>query len=316
LLGAPDSQRGLLVDIQKEELVPGQTIPASQNDDFFADLRHVEPLLSTTQATYIILRRHDPSNADAFVVVTFVPDTAPVRQKMLFASTRLTLVRELGVERFRETLFATDPKELTVEGWKAHEASGASAAPLTEEEQGQKTLKEAEDEEGARIGTAGRKSHVLGMGMSHESGVVEALAAFGTGTGNNLVQLKLDVAKETIQLVGTSSIEPAQLASAISGSEPRYAFYRFEHQFQGQQQSPVVFLYSCPTESKVKERMVYASSRNFVSEKLAEEHGVKVEKRLEASSPSDFTEKLLHEEFHPQTEAKSAFARPKRPGRR
>ena len=276
----------------------------------------VHSLLSTTKATYIILRRHDPSNADAYVVVTFVPDTAPVRQKMLFASTRLTLVRELGVEKFRETLFATDPKELTVDGWKAHEASGASAAPLTAEEQGQRALKEAEDEEGARIGTGGRKSHVLGMGMAHETGVEDALSAFGSGSGDNLIQLKLDVAKESIQLVGTSSVSPAQLAGTISDSEPRYAFYRYEHEFGGQQLSPIVFLYSCPTGSKVKERMVYASSRKFVSEKLAEENGIKVEKRLEASSPSDFTEKMLSEEFHPQSEAKSSFARPKRPGRR
>jgi len=30
------------------------------------------------------------------VAITYVPDKAPVRQKMLYASTRLTLTRELG----------------------------------------------------------------------------------------------------------------------------------------------------------------------------------------------------------------------------
>lgn len=52
------------------------------------------------------------------MAATYVPDTAQVRQKMLFASTRLTLVRELGAERFRETIFVTSKDELTAEGFR------------------------------------------------------------------------------------------------------------------------------------------------------------------------------------------------------
>lgn len=43
------------------------------------------------------------------VAVTYVPDKAPVRQKMLFASTRLTLVRELGMSTYAATSYTTFP---------------------------------------------------------------------------------------------------------------------------------------------------------------------------------------------------------------
>lgn len=114
-----DAERALIVGIQDEQLIPLKTIPSS-SPDFSADLTKVVGSLSADEAAYIILRRY-PDASDGFVAVTYVPDTAKVRQKMLFASTRLTLVRELGTERFRETLFATRKEELTAEGFKAHD---------------------------------------------------------------------------------------------------------------------------------------------------------------------------------------------------
>lgn len=93
---------------------------------------------------------------------------------MLFAATRLTLVRELGVERFRETLFVTTKQELTADGWAKHEAHTRLAAPLTEEEEGLQGIKEAEARESG--GTAARKSHVSSaVGLQAGEGLVDAL---------------------------------------------------------------------------------------------------------------------------------------------
>lgn len=41
---------------------------------------------------------------------------------MLFASTRSTLVKELGGEKFGESIFATMKAEVTAEGFKKHDA--------------------------------------------------------------------------------------------------------------------------------------------------------------------------------------------------
>ena len=185
LLSSP-SQRGLIATIQSESITPLHTIPAS-SPDFFSDLSALTPLLSEKQAAYVILRRYQNA-PDGYVAVTFVPDTAPVRQKMLFASTRLTLVRELGTERFRESLFVTEMKELEKEGWQKHDASGALKAPLTEEEETLQGVKEAEAE--ARGGTGGRRLETGGkLTMAIGGEALKALQGLKEGGGESLVQL-------------------------------------------------------------------------------------------------------------------------------
>lgn len=49
-----------------------------------------------------------PPPSSTFAFLSYVPDHAPVRAKMLYASTRNTLVRALGDARFTESVFATD----------------------------------------------------------------------------------------------------------------------------------------------------------------------------------------------------------------
>jgi twinfilin-like protein len=182
------NQRGLLCTITKESLTPLEVLP-SQSSSFSYDLSLLVPYLQPNAALYIILRRYPSSENAPFIAVTYVPDSAPVRQKMLFASTRLTLVRELGVERFRETIFATTKEELTKEGFEKHDKHVGLEAPLTEEEQSLGEVKRKEAEEGR--GMAERKSHVSsGVSMPITNDALQALKGLaGEGEGENLVQL-------------------------------------------------------------------------------------------------------------------------------
>lgn len=152
--------------------------------------------------------------AQGFVAVTYVPDKAPVRMKMLFASTRLTLVRELGElgffatnlyihllsqrsvhfqkriyssqkrtgpDHFTETLFATTKAELTASGWAKHEAHGSLSAPLTEEEQNLVGIREAEARESMGTGTR-RGGHVSrDVSLAVDGEAVEALKGLVRG---------------------------------------------------------------------------------------------------------------------------------------
>ncbi|KAI9659418.1 MAG: Twinfilin-1 [Bathelium mastoideum] len=366
------TQRGLLAGITNESLVPLAPI-SSTSPSFLDDLANLTPHLSPAAAAYILLRRDEPSPQStsstssaaatpSFTAITYVPDAAPVRTKTLFASTRLTLLRDLGAEHFPETLFATGLDELTRDGWRRHEAHVSQAAPLTREEADLEGIKEAES--GERGGTGVRKGHVSsGVRLPVEEEAVEALRGLsegkgGEGSGGGLVQLvslmlvrvfvvrnwglswglkleikgklvvlwktdwsmslqKIDVASETVQLVSTSSVMPDTLAQAISATEPRYSFYRYSEPIpESESANPIVFIYTCPSESKIKERMLYASSRSSVIALASSEAGIEVAKRFEATNPDEITAQTLYEEFHPKQEQKSGFARPKRPGRR
>jgi len=235
---------------------------------------------------------------------------------MLFASTRLTLLRELGSEHFGETVFVTEADELTKEGWARHEAHGEAANPLTQEERDLEGIKEQEALESR--GTQGKSLAGGGkLALRAGEGVVEALGGLGQAGGENVVQLALDPKTETLTLISTSSANASSLADAIDAGSPRFIFYRHDDTSS----TPVLFISTCPSSSKIRERMLFAASRNQVIQYAQTEGGVTIAKRLEVTNPDEVTERVIQEEVGETGKeevpaAKSGFARPKRPGKR
>ncbi|KAK6517961.1 Twinfilin-1 [Arthrobotrys conoides] len=302
--------RGIIAGISNEQLVPITTIP--RRGTFEEDLSQLESLLKENEPAYIILRRRDSGPAP-FICLTYVPDHAHVRSKMLFASTRNTFTRELGTEHFSESIFATTKAEVTVEGFKKHDAHVAKAAPLTEEEIALRGVKEAEAE--ASRGTTARASHVSGsVAFPVSDAALDALRRLPSNP-NGLVQLMLDIQNETIELADESTSTAHDLITAIPNTAPRFSFFNFSHKYPGVAENPIVFIYTCPPSSKIKERMLYASSRSSVLAIAERDAGLTIAKKLESGDP-DISEQQLAEEFQPKTEQKQAFQRPKRPGRK
>lgn len=287
----------------------------------------MQSLLQPNAAEYVLLKTH-PGEPDGYAAITYVPNAAPVRQKMLFASTRLTLVRELGIERFRQTIFATEKSELTPEGWRKHEAHESLSAPLTEEESGLQGVKEAEAKESQGTGT--RRGHVSSkVDVKTGEGVLEALGSLKEeGCKGTLVQLKYALPDETLQLESsTDGVEPANVAASISSSEPRYSFY--SHPAASGSTPMTLFIYTCPSGSKIKERMVYSTGKSWTRIVAERDAGIEVTKSLEATEPAELTADVLNDgvgagtvseessrSATPSASAGGGFARPKRPGRR
>lgn len=171
--------------IEKESLVPITTLP-SKGSSFSENLAGLQSHLQPNIALYILLRRYD--DIPRLAAVSYVPDSAPVRQKMLFASTRLTLVRELGSEHFRETIFATTANELSEGGFKKHDAHTQMAAPLTEEERTLGEVKRAEQEAGSGTGT--REIHLSkSLAMPVAEDALAALKELGQDGGRVVTML-------------------------------------------------------------------------------------------------------------------------------
>jgi len=127
---------------------------------------------------------------------------------------------------------------------------------------------------------------------------------------------KINVPTEIIELASTGTCTAQDISTAISSNEPRYSFFKYTHNLEGDEQIPVVFIYTCPSGSKIKERMVYASTKGGFVSGVSGEIGIEVAKKIEVSSPDEITVASLEEEFRPKEEAKQGFSRPKRPGKR
>ncbi|KAI0480942.1 hypothetical protein GGR56DRAFT_297428 [Xylariaceae sp. FL0804] len=320
LLSAP-SNFGLLVTIAGEALKPVTTLPSS-SPDFAANVTQLAPHLRSDEALYALLRRYD--SAPAFVAVTYVPDAAKVRQKMLFASTRLTLVRELGSEHFRDTIFATTTDELSPAGFDRHDRHAELDAPLTEEERTLGDVKRAEAAAGA--GTGSRQIHLSQhMKMPIATDALAALSEMGRGEGGGLVMLKIDADTETVALVPrptASSQPPATVAEAvaeISTEEPRFTFFRHRASRDGVDRDVVLFVYTNPPTGgrtkAIKSRMLYPLQKRAVLTLAEAEAGVKADAKFEVEEPAEVTDEAVSAELFPQAVAKPAFKRPKRPGR-
>lgn len=95
------------------------------------------------------------------------------------------------------------------------------------------------------------------------------------------------------EAVGLSSPQPSGLE--LRTDAPSYTFYHHARGF--------VFVYCCPSGSKVKSRMVHSSAaRGCVH--VAESLGVKVQKRLETSDPDEVTDAWIEEALGPVAPAK------------
>ncbi|GKT81860.1 cofilin/tropomyosin-type actin-binding protein [Colletotrichum tofieldiae] len=235
---------------------------------------------------------------------------------MLFASTRLTLVRKLGSEHFRESIFATAPEELSAKGFAKHDAHTELEAPLTEEERSLGAVKQAEQE--ASTGTGTREIHLsktLAMPIAED-----ALAALKELSSNGGKVLKINPEKESVELVPSSESPSSitELTQTISSTEPRFTFYRFTHAHNGAESSPLLFIYTCPVtpgNKSIKNRMLYPLMKRAVLEVASTEAGLTLDKKLEVEEPNEITEESVLSELHPKVTARQGFSRPKRPGR-
>lgn len=110
-----------------------------------------------------------------------------MRAKTLFASTRSTLSRELGTEKFASTVFATEEDEiLGQDAWRERDGEGPNAISredmMGEKERELDAVRKAEAE--ARSGTPGRD---IGIG-----------GTFGPGTGSGMrVSMPVDEAAKS-----------------------------------------------------------------------------------------------------------------------
>lgn len=61
--------------------------------------------------------------------------------------------------------------------------------------------------------------------------------------------------------------------------------------------------------------MMYPLMKRAVLEVATKEAGLHIEKKFELEDPSEITEQSVTSELFPEAEVKTAFRRPKRPGR-
>lgn len=72
--------------------------------------QYIDDYLEATTPAYIFVRLDEKASTGEYkwLFLCYVPDHAKVRDKMLYASTRATLTKELGDYRFADSIYGTE----------------------------------------------------------------------------------------------------------------------------------------------------------------------------------------------------------------
>ncbi|KAJ2705401.1 Twinfilin-1 [Coemansia sp. IMI 203386] len=317
---ASNAVRAIRVNITGESLEATATHP-TQNG-FEQDFAAIGDLLQDTDPSYLLVRldsnesnSHDTGTK--WLLCTHVPDTAAVRAKMLYASSKASLTKTLGESYFVDEIFGTTKDEFTIDGYRMHRRHVESSAPLTERELEMQRIKDIESSAAEAPTMDSRRSHVEERKLNMTDEVKDALNEYAAGSVN-FVMLAFDFPTESFVLDRMDSLQShEELAQTVPRDEPRFLLYWYDS-------STSVFVYSCPTASNIRHRMVYSASKyGFLV--TVQKMGVRVDVKLEVDAPAqDLAPDALAEEVGSRTKAaapkahitQQKFKRPAPPSRR
>jgi len=248
-------------------------------------------------------------------LMCYVPDKAKVREKMTYASTRSNLRKSLGSSNFVSEIFGTVTGDFNQKGYKAFVDMQKADTPLTTGER-----QSAQEKESGLFVGGGSTSYVHGVAFPVEQAAGQALQDLLSGK-HNYVQIAINAEAERITLGSIKTIDISELPNEVPNDQPRFHFYRYDHEFEGAQVSSTVMIYSCPDGSgntksaPVRLRMLYSSSKANI-ENILVSLGGKTDIKMEVNQGSEVHPEAIHLQLHPpKEEKKEAFAKPKGPTR-
>ena len=259
--------RSIIVQIDRETFVPRADLRASVSLK-----RDFEALASAASPPCYALFRL--SGKDAWLLVSYVPDSLPVHDRMLYASSKATLSRHLGPSFFAHELQASSAADLSFAAFEAAVVPSASPKPFSAHELAhQDILREEEAERSfrAQLRTSSSPSsspaRPSGSGIGGYHTVVIPLSAAarsalgGAGGAGSLVELAIDESATSVELVRQTAVADINAARQhLTATEPRFYLLRVP--------GKSVFVYCCPDASSPKYRMVYSTAKPSIKSQI------------------------------------------------
>eukprot|EP00942_MAST-04A_sp_MAST-4A-sp1_P005027 g5027.t1 len=258
---------------------------------------------------------NEDGNGGEFILIAFVPEDSPVRQKMLYASCHKDVVNQLGKDKFKSEWYCNEAKEMIWAGINEQINHDETAAPLTEAEMFKKAELKSQATAEASTGV------MTGLPFQPTSSLLEALNNFKS---NDINFIEMNVGKkEELDLVNSEALSNDFDINSKINSEAG-AFYIVRYPLDGGKTlidtaaSNAFFVFCCPDSVGVKDRMVLATVKSTAIQ-ICQGVGVQFAKTMETTSPEDVISDIMAE-VKTMTESRSlqnkvAFSKPKRPGR-
>lgn len=263
----------------------------------------VQHILEANKATYVLVFAHEGKH---WVLVSYVPDKAQVKDKMIYASSRGALKDQLGSQSFAHDFFLTVKSECTLKEFEGAKRQEATDEVLTD---GERAKKEAQFEVRKAV-AAVKVAAIADIPIKVSDETVAALQSF-VNNQTSLVLFTLDENSEVLHAVAEAKFEFSDVVAKLPAREPKYVLLRQEVDGAA---AANVFVYYCPDVAPPKQKMFFSSCKSMVL-KVIEKQNIEAPKNLEISEPKELTEELVEELLNPKTQEKKSFAKPARQGR-
>ncbi|CCE61412.1 hypothetical protein TPHA_0A03350 [Tetrapisispora phaffii CBS 4417] len=274
----------------------------------------------TEEPSYIFIKDSNCSKPDQYQFISYVPDESHVRLKMIYASTKNTIVRQIGTNSIDKQLLFTEPSEFTDDLFNEELESTLKNLVLSESEKSRIMINEQQREmrmmQSQKLvsqnnGTA--SSLTFNVNIENNQSIKDLLSK------DNVISFKIDTINENVEILNTLSIEkPEELVLTVD--HPSYTLYK--------NGDLIYFIYCCPSGSKVKDRMLYASNRLGFINYLNSTEKIELVKTIEIGEPEELEISLISNSSFEQKEAReeeekkasqnssTKFSRPKGPSRK
>ena len=293
---APGEANGfkVVIDVDKEAFALHSTLAGPE----FAQMK---ASLSQTEACYVLWR--GDGAAGGWALCSWIPDSCPIKHKMLYASSRAGLKKQLGKDAFGYECDWKDTDDVTppdAEASRSDESRRAEQEKLmtdVERLRLQADALQAVEAQGAKMSAA------AGLSFPLTSEASTALESFKEG---KLAAVVLAIEKETVALRSqAAAATPVELRALLPPADACYCLYRWAHEREGASASATLFLYMCAEEAPVRTKMLHASTKGPFITSLAAQ-GLEVTKSIEGVDTDELTDAELESQLYAPAEGAAA----------
>ncbi|KAI5966165.1 TWF1 [Candida pseudojiufengensis] len=251
------------------------------------------------QPSYIIIPQ------DSYeIFISFIPDSAPIKQKMLYASTKNTLITELGSNNFQYKFSFTELDEITEPYINkcVKDEQNSNSHKLEAQTNDENLINNLNNQS-----NYGYKRELVSMSQNKDNNndnilykfddeLIKEFKNLAESSNNDLIIFNIDIKNEIIKLLKKSSgVKLNNLISEFNNLEngPKYALYNYSPK------GSYAFIYTCPSGSSVKDRMIYAASKNSLISLLKSQYfksTTKIDKNLEVGDLDELELSELEED--------------------
>ncbi|KAH3902927.1 uncharacterized protein SCODWIG_00907 [Saccharomycodes ludwigii] len=280
------------------------------------------------------------NNDTSYDFITYIPDISPVRQKMLYASSKLSLQRQIGTSKIGVNLLLNSVEELIPTNLRKELSESASnsdnqsitnttglkkidVSVLSESELANLEISRQQYKQQLVSQTNGSGSQLSFKINDNGQDLLNGFFKPNNMVHNyNFISLLIDISSELVNATNESMIDKvSELPSKIITEHPTYSLYKSSSK-NDNTFDQYFFIYSCPSGSKVKERMLYASNKQGLINHLTDQYGITFAKVIEIGDADEL--ELSELKSRDEEEESSAnnlnnrlkFNKPKGPPRR